>query len=220
MGKAQTSVAFERVAGKLADGVAYKLHGGTGLRARPTYKYPVRPAVSEGNARMREANRLFNTMTEAQADAWTRYGEAHPRRDPMSGTRYAPAAKNIFSGLTCKLLQVDTDAEVPLLPPTGSFVGDGVRVVVEPGASLLAFAASGPNRPGVLTELMIQPLKNVRCKPQKFYKSHGFIHFEEGSLVAVVPVEPGVYACMIQFVERATGRVAGKVPLGKIEVVA
>jgi hypothetical protein len=222
-------MAFAKLAGKMEGGVAYGRNGGTAIRATPTYRYPVTPPVAQGNARLKRANAVWNTLTEAQADAWNAYGEAHPRRDAMTGERYAPAGKNLFVGLAAKLLQLDPEATLPLLPPTKPFLGDGVtvalgsnlddlgnRISAENGA--IVFAASGPNAPGVATELMIQPLKNVRCKPVKFYKSHGFVSFAAPDPTAAVPVGPGVYACAIQFVERSTGLVAGWLPLGKITV--
>lgn len=67
---------------------------------------------------------------------------------------------------------------------------------------------------------MVQPLKNVRCKPGSFYKSHGFATFDEGRLTVALPLPPGVYACAAQSVEATTGRTAGYTLLGRVEVPA
>ena len=240
MARTQTSMAFEKLAGRLADGVAYGHRGGTALRSLPHYRYPLQPSQIEANARLKKANALFNTFDEREADAWTRYGETHKRRYPMSGVLYAPPAKNLLVGFSCKLLQIAPDAILPRLPPEGAFVGDRPGIKVEPydaissplgegregveppsegeGFQGLVFTAERPSRPGVLVELMAQPLKNVRVKPGTFYKSRGFATFVEGGLTVLLPLLPGVYAVAIQSVEASSGRIAGFTTLGKVTV--
>ena len=253
MARTQTSMAFEKLAGRLADGVAYGHRGGTALRSLPHYRYPLQPSQIEANARLTKANALFNTFDEREADAWTRYGEKHKRRDPMSGVLYAPPAKNLLVGFSCKLLQIDPDAILPRLPPEGAFLGGSGGISVssplqvvrlgeggwgerhgeptgplpqpplpnEPsGEGALLFTAERPSRPGVLVELMAQPLKNVRVKPGAFYKSRGFATFVEGGLTVLLPLPPGVYAVAIQSVEASSGRLAGFTTLGKVTVEA
>ena len=56
---------------------------------------------------------------------------------------------------------------------------------------------------------MIQRLANVRRKPTAQYKGAGFVAFDEEKLSAEVPVEAGVYACAVRFVERSSGRATG-----------
>lgn len=229
MAKARTGVAFEQIVGCVDGGVAYGRNGGTMLRSRPTYRYRVTPPVAQGNDRLKQANAVWSGVGEITADAWDAYGRAHPRVDPVSGHRYASAGKNVFVGLSCKLLQLDATASLPHLPPMRPFIADDV--VVELGVSIgederrvsvvegaILFEASGPNSPGVVTELLIQPLKSVRSKPQTFYKSHGFVAFEEGNLGAEVALPAGVYACATQFVERSSGRTVGWARLGKVTV--
>ena len=297
MARTQTSMAFERLAGRMADGVAYGHRGGTALRSLPHYRYPLQPSQRESNERLKKANALFNTLDEREADLWTLHGERYKRRDPMSGALYAPPAKNLLVGFSCKLLQIDPDAVLPRLPPEGAFLGGSVGIKVEPydagslplegppkeatidnhaesplespprwrgrggvvpgGESLtndpsdskesrgspferfaeggttptqpspkgedsggLLFTAERPTRPGVLIELMAQPLKNVRLKPGRFYKSRGFATFVEGGLTVLLPLPPGVYAVAVQSVERSSGRLAGFTTLGKVTVEA
>ena len=125
-------MAFEELAGSLADGVAYRRNGATALRAKPDYKYPVGPAVAEGNRRLKEANRLYNTLSAAEADLWTRYAERNPKTDPMTGARYVPVGKSLFVGLVSKCLQIRPDAAPPLLPPPGRFARQRLTIAVEP----------------------------------------------------------------------------------------
>ena len=253
MARTQTGIAFEKIAGKMADGVAYGHRGGTALRSLPHYRYPLQPSQREANERLKRANALFNSLDERETDLWTRYGEKHKKRDPMSGALYASPAKNLLVGFACKLLQIDPDAALPRLPPEGAFVGDSCGITVtspspsgsslregrgerdeeptgplpqpplrdEPlGEGALIFTAARPSDPGVLTELMAQPLKNVRVRPKAFYKSRGFATFVEGGLTVLLPLPPGVYAVAVQSVEASSGRLAGFTTLGKVTVEA
>ena len=85
---------------------------------------------------------------------------------------------------------------------------------------VLRFVASGANAPGVVTEIMVEKLANVRRKPSGGYKSRGFFAFEKESLTFGLPVEAGTYACAIRFVERAGGRATAVEALGTVTVGA
>ena len=218
MPKTRLSMAFEELAGSLADGVAYRRNGATALRAKPDYKYPVGPAVAQGNRRLVEANRLYDTLSAAEADLWTAYAERNPKTDPMTGARYVPVGKSLFVGLVSKCLQIRPDCAPPLLPPPGRLARQKLTITVAPEEGVLRFAASAPTHPDLLVELMVQPLANPRRKPGRFYKSRGFVAFAPGSLAVDLPLPPGAYAVAVQQVEPSTGRATGFTLLGKVEI--
>ncbi|RYG26564.1 hypothetical protein EON82_02830 [bacterium] len=84
---------------------------------------------------------------------------------------------------------------------------------------VLTFSADRANAPGVVTELLIQPLANRRRAVYKDkYVSRGFFAFAPGSLEATVECPPGAYACAIRFVRAATGQETAIVALGVVEV--
>ena len=86
------------------------------------------------------------------------------------------------------------------------------------GEGALRFLASGANAAGVVTEIMVEKLANVRRKPSGQYKSRGFVAFVEESLIFDLPVEAGSYACAVRFVERASGRATTVQALGTVTV--
>ena len=85
-------------------------------------------------------------------------------------------------------------------------------------ASGVRFAATSANSAGVVTELLVQPLKNVRRAPGKFYKSTAFVTFASGSLTYDLPLNPGAYAFAYRFVNPTTGQATGERLLGVVEV--
>ena len=93
-------------------------------------------------------------------------------------------------------------ADPPTVPPSGK--------------AFLTFSASGANAPGTLTEMLVERIPNVRRKPTEVYKCAGFAAFSEGSLSVALPVEAGVYACAVRFVERATGQATAIQALGVV----
>ncbi len=74
-------------------------------------------------------------------------------------------------------------------------VGGGVRIT-----------ASGPNRPGSVTEILLERLTSPRAKPRGRFVTAAFATFLPGSLSLTLPLAPGAYAFATRFVERATGR--------------
>ena len=193
-------------------------------------------------ARMERAGTAWETLSEASVFEWRRYAKGLVRKGSVSGDRYHPVAFNVFSGLFCKLQQIDAGAPVPLWPPQGSFMGDDIAVSVEavdveplppgrgrggvhhdatlPQGGGILYLASGANAPGVLTELLYQKLPGRHRLPKAKYKSGGFRGFSEGDRESILPLEPGWYACAYAFVEASSGRTTAVVPLGTVAVGA
>ncbi len=207
-------MAFSQLSGKMGRQYVARGRSGTVIRARPTYRQASHPATQAAQGRLRGANAAWNTLSAAQADAWGRYAGTITLTDGVTGVHYSPSPKNAFVGLATRWLQVHPGGSVPLGPPAGPFAGDDVAVAVA-GAGGLTFTAGGPNRAGVMTELMAQPLKNERCSPTGRFKSRGFVAFTEGRLVQSLGLRAGWYAVAYRFVDASTGQSGPVVPLGK-----
>jgi len=218
MGKVKTSMAFERVTGGMDGQVVVPLKTGLIVRRKPRYGYPKNPDVQSGAARLSAANAAWNTLNASQADAWRRYASGVILHDSTSGRAYNPAAKNAFVGLASKFMQVNPGRAVPLEPPMKGFNGDWIVLSALAGAGEVVFTASKPNSPDAATELLAQPLKNVRCKPGNFYKSQGFVEFTASSLSATVALAPGCWALAYRFVRPSTGQQTDWTPIGVVEV--
>jgi hypothetical protein len=155
---------------------------------------------------MKAASEVWKTLDGLQAEAWDRYASSITLHSSVSGQTYSPIGYNAFCGLATKVLQVDAAAAVPVEPPVGVFVADAVLVSASTYHHSIRFRASAANSDGVVTELLIQRLPNVRRKPKKQYTSAAFAGFGSPALTFDVNVEDGVYACAYRFVEAATGR--------------
>lgn len=86
------------------------------------------------------------------------------------------------------------------------------------GAGGIRFTASGPNAPGLTTELLLQRLPNERRKSGTQYKTLGFHTFTAESLSVDFPLEPGYYVPAYAFLEPTTGHTTAGVVLEMVEV--
>jgi hypothetical protein len=83
----------------------------------------------------------------------------------------------------------------------------------------LVFTASGPNSPGVVTELLLQPLRLSISNPDPAKYRHGaFVQFESGSLEATLPSPAGWLSPAVRFVLAATGQTSGLIALPPVKV--
>jgi len=170
---------------------------------------------------LRRANFLWQRLSLAQVEAWNAYALRHAERNPHTGLLRVPRSVNLFVGLAAKYLQVHGGFDAPSDPPTGVFVGDGVGVglgVGEEGG--LVFTADAANRPGVLTEVLAQRLRNANNRPQpKAYKSLGFVAFTGAGDTAAFPAPlSGTFVGATRFVEAATGRATALIEIGRVTV--
>lgn len=94
-----------------------------------------------------------------------------------------------------------------------------MRVVVSGSATGLRYAALAPNTEGVVTELMAQSLRSVRCLPRpERYRTRGFARFGPEGLAREVDLPPGAWAAAVRFLRADTGQETRAVPLGIFEV--
>lgn len=82
----------------------------------------------------------------------------------------------------------------------------------------ILFSATGPNRAGSVTELLVQRLPNERRSPTKRYGSAGFVAFAKRSTDHLLPLAAGSYAVGYRFVEKATGQQGPTILLGVVRV--
>ncbi len=81
----------------------------------------------------------------------------------------------------------------------------------------VTFTASAANAPGVLTELLLQPLPSPNRTPERrAYRTRAFVAFTPENLSATVPTGPGAYAAAYRFVDAATGQTTALVTLGTV----
>ena len=206
MARAKLSPAFDEATGRYGAVMVARGRTGTQLRARPRPKRRATPDQLANEARLRAAAGMWNGLTDAQYAAWNAYAGTLTRRSAGGFRSYTPIGYNTFLSLTLVRLQVAPGSPVPLWPPVGGFGGDDVEFAAAAAEGGIVFEALGANRPGVVTELMVQRLAHRRRKPTPRYKGMAFVAFTEAGSTFEVPLEPGAYACATRFVEAATGR--------------
>ncbi len=218
MAKASLSSVYDAVAGRSGGVVAVRGRSGLVLQSPKTFRRAISPAQAEAMARMAQAGRAWNDLAPESVAAWRAHAATLVHHNALTGERYAPLAFNVFSGLYCKLLQIDPAAEAPLHPPAAPFLGDNLQVTAAPALGTVVYTASAPDAPGVLTEILYQRLPGPHRLPKPAYKSAGFASFAPGSLAFALPLEKGWYACAYHFVEATTGRATLTMPLGTVTV--
>lgn len=217
--------------GVLGDMVGSQCEGGMVLRSRWMVHGRRTEAQLSHTERMRIVNWKWRGLTPQECAAWRAYAVALSSRNPQTGGLTIPKAHGLFCGLGTKFLQVHGGWEVPLLPPTGRFLGDALTVRVGEGrdptpappqgeGDWLTFSADGTNREGVLTEILGQRLNAPNNLPKKrSYASLGFVAFEAGVPVALPVGIGGTWACTARFVEASTGRMTEPLEIGQAVAV-
>ncbi|MCW5947493.1 MAG: hypothetical protein KIT74_10750 [Fimbriimonadales bacterium] len=209
----------EAVIGKAGNTVFYRGRGGVLLRDYIIPENPSTELQSRARSAFTWAVATWNTLTPDQAQAWRNYAMTLSTREPGSGAVRAPRARDVFTRLAIKLRQVDPTRPIPLYPPPGRFFGDSVIVsALQESEGGVMFEADAPNRTGIVTELLLQPLRlpGSPAYPSK-YRTQGFVAFDEEPVV--VAASPGFYAAAYRFVNEATGQATELAELGMIQVM-
>ena len=213
---------------------------GTTVRERPTRrKEPTVPQIMNGE-RMALASGVWASLSPEAMGRWRRYAEGLAATEPALA-RSPARGWNAFFAFANRVMMVELGATMPAEPPTGFFAGDAVGVRAEPlpseeslraedgspltlpspkgeGSGIL-FVADRANAPGVVTELLSQPLANAgRAPVGSRYRSRGFVHFASETLAVPVGLPLGWHAVAVRFVERGTGRATGLFPIGIVRV--
>ena len=100
------------------------------------------------------------------------------------------------------------------------FAASLARTVTAAGAAKsVVFTANFPNTPGVVTELLLQPLAGPNRRPiASRYRTRAFVAFAEGGQTRAVEARPGAHAAAIRFVNGETGQASALFPLGTVVV--
>ncbi|MBS1715564.1 MAG: hypothetical protein JST30_14645 [Armatimonadetes bacterium] len=131
MAKIAPSPVLGKASGAYFGVVVANGRNGLVMRRAARYKRAQSDLQREAALRMSLVSALWPDLPTETVEAWNDYAETLHRRDRVTGQEYSPTGFNAFTGLACKVLQVDPDAEVPLLPPTGVFMGDALVLSVD-----------------------------------------------------------------------------------------
>ena len=205
--------------GAAGDEVFSRVRGAAVVKGRPTYGFPVTPSQRVTSNYFKAATAVYNTLTRPQVLAWNAFAKTITRTDGLTGRTYHPTGQNVFMGLACKFLQINPAGAVPLVPPSGPFLGNRITVTAGALSNLIYFTASGANVAPAQTELLLQKLASVRRAPTDKYISQGFVEFAVGSLSQGFTVDGGIYIPAYRFVNPLTGQMTDLQPLPEISTL-
>lgn len=219
MAKVVTSGTIGGISGKVSGLVFARTEYGTIMREPPEGRREDSQAQDRVAWNLRKANWAWRGLDWEQAQAWQAFAGTLRRRSSQTGLVVAPKAYNVFIGLATKYLQVHPGGVIPVDPPQGRFLGDIVEVSVGAQGPNLVYTADRDNAPGVVTELLLQQLRQANNAPkERSYTSAGFMVFDAEHREFVFPTYPATYAAAVRFVESATGRMTDLLPIGRATV--
>lgn len=200
--------------GKLGRVVFRRSATGVQILEREAPHNPRTAAQKQARARMTAANQAWSQLSYAEAMAW-RFAAldvaAATGQPALSGQQY-------FIRLAVRRLLADPHSPLPTTPPTEAFLGDRVRVTVEPAPRAIRFVADQPCAPGVVAELLAQRIAHPnRSASPLHYRTQAVSGFGEG-LTVDARVLHGNYACAMRFIDAATGQATGLVEIGRVVV--
>lgn len=194
-------------------------NGAVYLRPRVTPRNPRTPAQEASRALVARAALLWRSLTVEEAVQWNLYALEQQASLQAQGIERQVRASALFTGLVAKFLQVDPNADPPRTPPSSSFDGDGISVQATSGTGSVTFTANAPNAPGVVSEILLQPVTSVHRKPMpRAFRHAGFHRFEPGGLDLTLTSKEGWVACGLRFVRAATGQASAVQFLGTVHV--
>ncbi len=213
MAKVKLSPVMGGVSGRLGNIVLVEQpRYGVVMRQRVRPANPKSPAQQVWRNAMKRAGAAFRMLDSAQYQAWQNWiaGQTAPGEKPI------PVVQE-FMKLASKFAMANPGMPITLTPPSAPFGGDSVVVVLQTTGNGIAFEPSQPNGAGVVTEILIQPVRAVFSPTYlEKYRSQGFTDFTHSGF----GVKPGsgVYACAIRFVHAGTGQAGPILELGAVVV--
>ena len=241
MAKAALALPFSGIYGSLGNTSIVQRPDGPVVRARVYKPRKPTPAQAAAGVRLTLIGEAWHALDLAVFYQWHAFARASRRRNPATGASVVPQTYGLFVKHASKVMQIDPRFDFTgFAPPALPFTGDAVRVeflpasgplpLTLPGATLplrdassqeellgegvLTLLASRANAPGVVTEILAQPLVNARRAVYKDkYVSQGFVVFA-GADEVEIPLGRGAWALAYRFVERATGQATELVALG------
>ncbi|MBV6457579.1 MAG: hypothetical protein HONBIEJF_00692 [Fimbriimonadaceae bacterium] len=219
MAKLVTTLLGQALHGSTGNVTFIRSRYGTVVRTRTMPRDPRTDAQWLARSRMTRAGSLWREMTREQVNAWNQYAAQTAMEAGIGPEEPTPTGQQVFTRLTIKLLQVDDQALPPLLPPASPFAGDGIRLTATGLAQAVRFSVTGANAPGVVTELLLQPLPSANRRAYlRRYRSKAFVSFSGEGESHDVPATRGTYSVAYRFVDAATGQCTGLAILGLVEV--
>ena len=233
MAKTALALPFSGIHGTLGNTVIVQLPDGPVVRARSYKPRKLSPGQAAAATRMSEIAPAWKALDHETFLGWQRYAKRRAWRNPASGAIVTPRAYGLFLGLASRVRQIDPLFDLAgFNPPLSPFTGDAVRVAVAPAVppvtslhalpvvvpgGVVGFAASGANAPGVVTEILAQPMPNSRCRVyEKKYGAKAFVAFG-GAETFSLTLDVGTWALAVRFVEAGTGLDGPIIPLGIVE---
>jgi hypothetical protein len=215
MAKIRTGIVAPGLAGSAGNATFVRTRDGVSVRTRDTPYDPRTPAQADARDRMKRVGLAWRALSLEQAAAWRRYALALHEAGGGLMVGPCPTGQEVFTRLSLKVLQIEPSAAVPTDPPASPFPGDRVRLAVAGVSGAVRFTADAANAPGVLMELLLQPLASVHRTPYaRRYRSRRFAAFLGAGDSVDAPCQPGVWAAAARAVLAATGEAGPLLPLG------
>lgn len=218
MARAAASAGIDSISGTYQGIVAVNSRTGLVIRSKPRYRRPTTDAQRACAERLKIVTTFWTELNREHAQLWNEFAQRFPRQNPVNGKVYRATGYNTYTALALKVLQVDPEATVPSMPPAEAYPGPGLGIVARSAPGGIEFEASEATPAGTVVEVMAERLANDRRSPTNRLTTLGFVAFESDSLAVLVPVSPGYYWVAYQFVNVATGQVAGYRTVGFVEV--
>lgn len=206
MSRIKLGALAEAISGKSGNTVFYRLNDELHVKDYAIPTDPRTPGQLAARDRLARAADAWRSLSWEEAQAWRDYAQSLAVRQTGTTKVQTPRAQTLFCRLAIKFLQANAGADPPRTPPGSPFLGDGLAVTMA-AESGIRFDASAPNSPGVVTELLVQPMRSAASMPVlRAYRSRAFAAFAPGSMSYTVDAERGLYACGYRFVRAATGQ--------------
>lgn len=207
--------------GRLGDRVYLK--GKNKVVSRKYVPSPDPRTTSQRLARTRfaQAARAWAVLSDEQRRAWDAYGATRRRTAPTWADTNTQTGYGAFMTLAVKRLHAQPDAGPIVWPPNAPFAGDTLTLTAHAEAGAIAWQASGPNALGIVTELLVQPMRRASSSPSmEKYRTLTFTAFTEQNQKAATPLAPGLWACAVRFTDLATGQTTALAMLPPVWVSA
>jgi hypothetical protein len=168
--------------------------------------------LSETQIWKQRAAEAWNALPVETKVEWTKFA-AKFRRYSVAKHRVAgPSPRSLYIKAALERWRLDSSLLTPVQPPHSAFSGDEIGVFAVPSGKNnpvptghLRIAATGRNRTGVMTALMVQKLTGPNRKPsERGFKTANFVTFTHSQTTFDLALEPGYYATAYRFVEAST----------------
>lgn len=196
------------------------------LRERPGRYLPQEASQVAAQSRQTSGAKLWKNLPVEAAEAWRRYAVRNPLPPKPNGRPGSTRGDNVFGSFATRYLLVHPGSTPPARPPESAFFGDsiGVRLAAVTltlpspegeGASEMRIVADGPNAPGVVTQILLQPLvsRNRRTYATK-YVHEAIVTFTAEVREVTLPMATPWVAVAYRFIRADTGQATALAEIG------